>query len=732
MFNNLTMRMKIMLPVCVAVTAVFLAAILLIGIKLRENSHRDMLAAGEEMSLRYGAAVGRDLDAAMAVSRTMAEMIGAAAESGTADRKAVIGMLAEVLKANPGLYGVWSCFEPDAFDGGDGRHVEADKFHDKTGRFVPYWYREGGGITGGPVVAYAEPAPLSDWYTVPLKSGRPHITPPTAYTVGGREVLLVSICVPISVKGKVVGVAGVDMDLGKLTEMVSGIKAFETGYGSLLSDDGMIVAHPRKELIGKRIDAYVAEGERAAFLDAVRKGRKHVLHQVSSATGELQLYVMTPVRIMDSDTAWSFSITLPEKKITENADALLRLLVILGVAGVLLSVGAVYRIAKAIVRPVNTLVDAAAAVAGGDLEHRIDVDQRDEIGRLAEAFRKMVAGLKGMIETANQKTAEAEEQSARAVRAMAEAEEARARADLARSEGLLQAAQRLEVVVERLASATEEMSSQSEELLRGSDEQSERIQTTATAMEEMNSTVLEIARNAGEAAKAGKAAQEGAKEGAAVVSRARETMHSTINEVDLLKGNMRELDNQAQGIGAIIGVINDIADQTNLLALNAAIEAARAGEAGRGFAVVADEVRKLAEKTMTATKEVSGSIGAIQKVAGANIAAMEEVFKRISEAGEFSSRSGGMLNEIVAQTEASAAQITGIATAAEQQSSTSEEINRAIEDVNRITMEASRGVKELTLALKSIAEQAADLKSVVEDLKEEGGEGGVKALGPGR
>lgn len=277
----------------------------------------------------------------------------------------------------------------------------------------------------------------------------------------------------------------------------------------------------------------------------------------------------------------------------------------------------------------------------------------------------------------------------------------------------------MEKVLEHVVSASEEMSLQSNELLRGAEIQTDRISSTATAMEEMNATVLEIARNAGDAASSSTEAQDKAKDGANVVSKSKTSLEQTVGEVSNLKGNMEELDQQAKGTEAIIGVITDIADQTNLLALNAAIEAARAGEAGRGFAVVADEVRKLAEKTMTATGEVSGSIGAIQRVAGENIKSMETVFKRIEEASEYSSSSGEVLEEIVAGAEESAIQIQSIATAAEQQSATSDEINNSIEEINRITVETSSGARELAMALESLAEQVSELQHIVEDLKDE-------------
>jgi methyl-accepting chemotaxis protein len=386
------------------------------------------------------------------------------------------------------------------------------------------------------------------------------------------------------------------------------------------------------------------------------------------------------------------------------------------VFGALIAIG----LASVISRPVVKGVAFASAIAAGDFTRTLDIDQKDEIGVLADSLRQMVATLKSKIEEAAAKSQAAEEEAAKARQAMAEADEAKGKAERAKAEGMLQAAGQLEGVVEVATSASTELSAQIEQSNRGSEEQSSRVRETAAAMEEMNATVLEVARNASEAAHTADGARSKAQEGEQIVQQVVKEIGEVRKQATELKHDMGTLGKQAEDIGQIMNVISDIADQTNLLALNAAIEAARAGDAGRGFAVVADEVRKLAEKTMDATKEVGDAIRGIQNGTKKNMDNVDRAAKSVEEATNLASRSGDALKQIVQFIAQASDQVRSIATASEQQSATSEEINKAIEQVATISSETAQGMTQAAQAVNELANQIQILQNLITEMKSEG------------
>ena len=359
------------------------------------------------------------------------------------------------------------------------------------------------------------------------------------------------------------------------------------------------------------------------------------------------------------------------------------------------------------------LNNIARRVVDGDY----DVDDGGAKLGVYGSIVEMVNALKTHIESAQRESENAKEQSRKAQEAMAQAEAASQEART-KTEAMLVAADKLEQVGGVVSSASTELSAQIEQSDRGAAESAQRLSEAATAMNEMNATVQEVAKNAGSASSASAETKQKAEAGAQVVEKAVRSIKDVHRMSLALKNDMTQLNEHAQDITRIMGVISDIADQTNLLALNAAIEAARAGEAGRGFAVVADEVRKLAEKTMASTNDVGNAIKAIQESTAKSMTGVDNAVERIGEATELAGQSGAALEEIVATVEVTADQVNAIATASEEQSAASEEINQSIVQVNDMSRQTAGAMAEASKAVSDLAAQAQRLNELIIRMKE--------------
>ena len=518
---------------------------------------------------------------------------------------------------------------------------------------------------------------------------------------------------PLVHEGKVVGTVGIGISLAS-EAYVDRLKK-ETGLEATIFKGDIramtTLIRDGKRLIGTKL-------QNTAVSEAV-------LQRGETVSGELQLLgrpysvVYWPILNMAGKPVGMWFTGQPLDTVVQARREALRnaLLAALGITLVFALVAFV--IGRMLASPVKRITAFAETVAGGDLDAPLSVRARDETGRLAGSLHTMVGTLKARIAEAREQSELAQKETARAQEAVQMAEEARHKAENARREGMLAAAGQLEGVVGVVGSVAAGLSAQIEQSQRGAAEQASRVTETVTAMEEMNTTVAEVAQNAGAASEASAATRQKAEAGAEVVSRAVGSIHRVGEQSLKLKDDMRALAEQARSIDRIMGVISDIADQTNLLALNAAIEAARAGDAGRGFAVVADEVRKLAEKTMASTTDVGNAIKAIQQSAGQSAEQVDIAVRIIDEATEFAGKSGEALQRIVEMADSTADQVRAIATASEQQSASSEEINRSIIQVNAIAGDTAQAMQAASEAVTELAEQTRALSGLIEKMRRE-------------
>lgn len=362
----------------------------------------------------------------------------------------------------------------------------------------------------------------------------------------------------------------------------------------------------------------------------------------------------------------------------------------------------------------SNIATLADKIAAGQLDTTFDPAITTGV---YDAIHRMAENLKIKIAEAEEKGVQANKEAELAQKATIEAEAAKRAAENAKRDGMQSAASQLSEVVDGLSAATQRLAAQINESSNGSGVQRSRISETAAAMEEMNASVLEVSKNASNAANLSSKAREKATEGASMVQKVITSISDVQKSSLSLKDEMTNLGKQAEDIGHIMNVISDIADQTNLLALNAAIEAARAGEAGRGFAVVADEVRKLAEKTMSATKEVGDAISGIQQGARTSTISVENSVKSIVDTTNIASQSGEALKEIVTLVDDTSDQVQAIATASEEQSAASEEITRAMGEVSNISTVLAENMNESIHAVDDAEQQALTIQNIIRDMK---------------
>jgi len=353
-----------------------------------------------------------------------------------------------------------------------------------------------------------------------------------------------------------------------------------------------------------------------------------------------------------------------------------RVILVLPILAIVLAIVVTVLIRQSIVKPIremNGMLDDIAC-GEGDLTKRLIVSSNDEIGAVGKSFNIFMEKLHDIINQVAQSSMQ-------------------------------------------VASAANQLYSTSEQMATGAEEVAAQSGTVATASEEMAATSGEIAQNCTYAAAGAKQTSDSASTGAAVVETTVKVMARIAERVKSSSRTVESLGDRGEQIGAIIGTIEDIADQTNLLALNAAIEAARAGEQGRGFAVVADEVRALAERTTKATREIGTMIKAIQTETKDAVSAMEEGVREVESGTAEAAKSGEAIQDILNQIGAVTMQVNQIATAAEEQTATTCEINNNMQQITEVVQGTAKGAQESAAAASKVASLAEGLHQLVGQFK---------------
>nr|WP_060482472.1 methyl-accepting chemotaxis protein [Pseudomonas sp. NBRC 111119] len=458
-----------------------------------------------------------------------------------------------------------------------------------------------------------------------------------------------------------IGVVGGDLALDGLVQIINSLNFGGMGYAFLVNDQGKILVHPDQGLVMKSLSDLFPEHAPKLTAD---------LTEVQSE-GQTRLLTFTPVTGLPSAN-WYIGLSIDKDKAFAMLSTFRTSAVIATVVAVVIIIGLLGLLIRVLLQPLHTMTRAMEDIAEGegDLTKRLRIHNHDEFGILGTAFNRFVERIHASIREVSSATEQVNEVALRVISA-------------------------------------------SNSSMTNSDEQSNRTNSVAAAINELGAAAQEIAGNAAQASQHASSARLLAEEGQQVVERSIAAMNRLSDLIVTSSGHIETLNGKTVNIGQILEVITSISQQTNLLALNAAIEAARAGEAGRGFAVVADEVRNLAHRTQESAQQVQGMIEELQVGARESVDTMDQSQRHSTESVQIANQAGERLDSVTVRIGEIDGMNQSVATATEEQTAVVEAINM---DINEINMLNQKGVENLQATLRAcsdLEQQASRLKHLV-------------------
>ena len=598
-------------------------------------------------------------------------------------RAEVVDILSKILLSNDKLIGTWTVWEPNAFDGKDSDFANAP-YHDESGRFVPYIYRDGNGFGVDALVGYNDLVD-GEYYQGPRNSGKPYTTEPYAYTVGGREIHIYSLGIPVIKNGKVLGVVGVDVNLYDITNVMNAGSILGDGYLFTLSPGGSITTHPRGDLLMSKYDATWMRDYRGEVESILNNGGSLRLSAHSDVTNTNMTFLGQGVKIGDTSRYWLVCGVTPDATLRTSSATLLRTIIAIGVALIIVVGVTISFVIRRSLAKLPALTAIAEAISLGDVASA-DFDAgtgatKNEITLLERAFVNMTASIKK----------QAEAMSRIAAGDYSVCVTGRSDKDII-NYAIIQMLDNTNDTLNQIHAAASQVSMGSKQVSDGAQSLAQGSTEQAASIHELSSSIAEIAQKTKENAETADSTltlSETIKESAEIGSR-------HMDEMVVAVGDINEA---SKHISKIIKTINDIAFQTNILALNAAVEAARAGQYGKGFAVVAEEVRNLASKSAEAAKETSDMIqSSIDKA---------ELGFRIA------GKTAASLNEIVSGVNESAKLVEEIAKASEEQRHGITQINMGIDQVAQVVQQNSATAEESAAASEEMSSQSDMLQQMI-------------------
>ena len=387
------LRDRFLFPISGIVIFMMILITLIVTIRVRSISRELTLQGAEDVAYRYGNVVEAELETAIDAARTLAQVLEALKNGAHQNRENVNQILKRILEGDQNFVGVWTCWEPNAFDNMDSQYVNQPG-HDETGRFIPYWYRNGARVDLEPLVNYDVPG-VGDYYLLAKQTGEETLTNPYYYNINGRQTFITSLVVPIFYQGKMAGVAGVDLRLSLFEEMIGEIVLFYTGYGGIIANDGTIVVHPNIKLVGQNLLDVVGDRAKAEReLKALQRGDPYVSYRESVINAEEFLYFYVPIYVGYSSTPWAFHVSIPMSEIMKSANETRNFIILIILIFIPILIGIIIYISSTVTRPIaesaSNISSAANEMASSaNQQERIIYQQSESVGVTTTAMDEL-------------------------------------------------------------------------------------------------------------------------------------------------------------------------------------------------------------------------------------------------------------------------------------------------------------------------------------------------------